>query len=327
MAFAALEPGMRHWFDAPAPEGTGACVAYVETRGGWVAACSPLVDAPDAQQLARAGRRFIEAARSEGRRACFFACEALEGDGLRRQLIGEQPCFRPRDWLRELPARRRLKEQLRRARAKGVQVRRVRPEELSEGSPLRRDIERLASEWLRSRRMEPMGFLVALELFHFPAHHRYFVAQRQGRSVGFLSAVPIGARRGWLVEDVVRSRDAPNGTTESMLVGVLRDVEDSEIVTLGLTPLSGAVGWPLRFVRWLTRPLFDFQGLHAFRERLRPDAWEPVWLVYPTGTSPILCILDALRAFARGSLTRFGRRSLLARTYAGHRPLVSENTS
>jgi hypothetical protein len=156
-----------------------------------------------------------------------------------------------------------------------------------------------------------MGFLVALEPFHAPSHHRYLVAELGGRIVGFLSAVPIGRRRAWLIEDVLRSRDAPNGMTETLVVALMRDVEDSDYVTLGLTPLAGRVAWPLRVARWISRPLFDFEGLRAFRERLRPQEWQSVWLLYPPGGSPILSVVDSLRAFARGSLTGFALRSFV----------------
>lgn len=307
MSFLAVESGMRHWFDA-GTGGTGACVAYAETPGAWVAACGPLVRA---SEQARAAGRFVDAARANGRRASFFAAESLESPELARLLIGEQPIFRPAEWTRRLSQHRRFREQLRRARAKGIRVRRVESEELEDGTPLRGEVERLGRAWLRRRHLEPMGFLVAVEPFHHPRAHRYLVAERAGRVVAFLSAVPIGGRRAWLVEDVFRDRDAPSGTTEALIHALLEDVADSEYVTLGLTPLAGAVAWPLRVARWLCRPLFDFAGLRAFRERMHPDAWQPVWLVYPRRESPALHLVDALRAFAGGSLLRFATRSFV----------------
>jgi lysylphosphatidylglycerol synthetase-like protein (DUF2156 family) len=314
MAFLAVERAMRHWFDAGPPQGTGACVAYIETAAAWVAACSPLVDADEqsyARQMQQAASRFVDAARASGRRACFFGSEASEPGGMTRMFVGEQPVFRPREWLADLPRRRRLREQLRRARAKGVRTRLVAPGDLEDGSPLRLEVDRLAESWLRSRHIQPMGFLVALEPFHSPSLHRYFVAEVDGQVVGFLSAVPIGRRRAWLVEDVVRRANAPNGTTETLIVALMREEKDSAYITLGLTPLSGAVAWPLRIVRWLSRPLFDFEGLRAFRERLHPHAWHPVWLLYPRGQSSLLPVVDSLRAFAGGSLLSFAARSFV----------------
>ncbi len=305
MSFLAVESGMKHWL---AGEGRAACVAYVDTRTAWVAACGPIAGAAERAGIAL---EFVEAASARGRRACFFATGRLDSDRLSHLLIGEQPIFRPADWLRELPRRRRLREQLRRARAKGVRARRLQTEELAEESALRREVDRLGSEWLAGRHLEPMGFLVAVEPFHHPEEHRYFVAEHRGRIIAFLSAVPIGPRRAWLIEDVFRAPDAPNGTTETLIHALMHDVEDAEYVTAGLAPLSGPVSPPLRIARWLSRPLFDFAGLRAFRERMHPHAWEPVWLAYPRGQSTTLHLIDSLRAFARGSLTSFAARSLL----------------
>jgi len=310
MSFLALESGMRHWFDRRPPEGTGACVAYVDTSSAWVAAGAPLL-APDADdgERARAAARFVAAAKAHGRRACFFATESPDVAGMSRLLIGEQPVFRPRQWLEDLPLRKSLREQLRRARAKGVRVRRAGVDELTPGAPLRCAVEALAEAWLRSRHIEPMAFLVAVEPFHHPEEHRYLVAERDGRVVAFLSAVPIYRRRGWLVEDVFRDPSAPNGTTETLIRALMEDVADSAHVTLGLTPLAGPVAWPLRVARWLSRPLFDFAGLRAFRERMRAHAWEPVWLVHPRSQPAAVAVVDSLRAFASGSLVGFAARS------------------
>ena len=189
-------------------------------------------------------------------------------------------------------------------------MRRAFPSELTPGAPLRAQVDSLARAWLASRRMSPMGFLVALELFHLPEEHRYFIAERGGRLVAFVSAVPIYARAGWMMEDVLRHRDAPNGTTEALVDGLMREVDEGATVTLGLAPLSGPVSFWLRVARFVSRPMFDFAGLRAFRQRLRPVRWERVWLLYPEGEWPAAHVLESLRAFARGSLIGFALRSI-----------------
>ena len=309
MSFLALESKMMHWIDEAPPGGTGARVAYFDTGSAWVGAAGPLA-AEDARSVAAA--RFMAAARSRGRRASFFGTESLVAPHFKRLLLGEQPIFRPREWLEALPPRGSLREQLRRARAKGVRVRSVAADELGEGTPLSGKVLALARDWLQSRHMEPMGFLVALELFQESSEHRYFLAERGGVPIGFLSAVPIYGHGAWLVEDVVRAREAPNGTTESLFVALLHDVRDAPFVTLGLTPLSGDIVWPLRLARLVSRPLFDFPGLRAFRARLHPHEWQPVWLVHPEGQPAVVPLLDALRAFANGTLLRFALRSIVA---------------
>ncbi len=304
-------PALRHWLDAPPPEGTGACVCYADTGRAWVAAGSPL--APDPLQ-ARAAARFVAAAREAGRRACFFAVERRL-PGLRSLAIGEQPAFAPAEWLSSGARSGRIREQLRRSRRKGVRVRRVPAADLREGTPLRTAVERIAAGWAAARRMEPLGFLVALDPFRRPGEHRYYVAERDGEPVAFLSAVPLYARRGWLVEDLLRSAAAPNGTTEQLLVAFAREAGDSAVFTLGLAPLSSGGHLPAwqRAARALARPFYDFAGIRAFKERLHPTRWEPVWLAFPGDGPAALHVGDALAAFAGGSPARIALRTFLRR--------------
>jgi lysylphosphatidylglycerol synthetase-like protein (DUF2156 family) len=307
MSFLAFESSMRHWFDCGPSGAPDAFVAFHDTGTAWIAAGAPVAEASRIPQVAR---NFVWHARQEGRRACFFATEAVEIEGFARLLLGEQPVWDPAAWPRMVGSHRSLREQIRRPKAKGVAVRRVAASELEPGAPLRRTVECLAQEWLESRRMPPLNFLVALEPFHLPGEHRYFVAERGEHVVAFLSAVPVYARRGWLVEDVLRSRRAPNGTTEALLDALMRDVADSDFVTLGLAPLSGPISPWLRAARAVSRPLFDFEGLRQFRQRLHPSRWESVWLLYPRSEGVVGPVVESLRAFAGGSLLRFMLRSV-----------------
>lgn len=307
VSFLAFESTMRLWFEA-GPAGTSeAVVAFNDTGKAWVAAGAPIAEASRIPQVAA---RFVESARQQGRRACFFATESGAIDGFARLLLGEQPVWEPADWPRMLAGHRRLREQIRRSKAKGVTFRRVEAAELERDGTLRGKVESLAREWLASRRMVPMGFLVALEPFHFATEHRYFIAERQGQVIEFLSAVPVYARRGWLIEDILRGRRVPNGTTEALIDALMRDVADSGFVTLGLSPLSGAIPTWLRAARFVTSPFFDFQSLRRFRQRLRPSRWERVWLLYPGSGAPLVPVIESLRAFAGGSLVRFALRSI-----------------
>lgn len=312
VSFQSLESGLRCWFDqdeAPHPGDAGG-VAYLDTGSAWVAVGAPL--APLARR-AEVARRFVAAARKQGRRALFFGVEAPAwAEGTMRLLeLGEQPEFTPEGWQRSRARHRSLKEQLRRARAKGVRVRRLSPGELAPGTALRAQVESLARDWLARHHLEPMGFLVALEPFGLPESHVYLLAERGTEVVAFLSAVPIPAQGGWLVEDLLRSPTAPNGTTEALLDAFMAEVPAEARVTLGLAPLSSpeAPVWA-RLVRAAMRPLYDFQGLRAFKQRLHPDRWRQIWLLRPEGTPAPLAIWDALSAFARGRPWTFAARSL-----------------
>lgn len=309
VSFQALKADARWWLDAPPPEGTGARLAYVSSGRSWIAIGTPLVERSERQ---KAVRRFSLAARAHGRRPVFFGIEDREPFNSGRLLpLGLQSVLKPSQWDATLRQRPKLREQLRRARAKGVRVREVAADELVRDPVLRGSVERLRREWLASRHMEPMSFLVAVEPFHAMHEHLYFIAERGGVAVQFLSAVPIYARAGWLMEDMLRGRDAPNGTTELVIDALMRKLGTDPLwVTPGLTPLSGDIPWWLRIVRDTTVALYDFSGLHRFRSRLKPDAWRPVWLAWDHGPAagPLL---DVIRAFAGGRMIAFTGRSLL----------------
>jgi phosphatidylglycerol lysyltransferase len=194
-----------------------------------------------------------------------------------------------------------------------VVVRTVGPAELQPGRPLRIALERLIASWLASRQIAPMGFLVHVDPFTFPDQRRYFVAERDGAVVGFLSAIPIYARPGWFFEDFLRDPSAPNGTVELLIDAGMRAAAAETIpyVTLGLVPLSGEIGPWLRAVRRWGRTLYDFDGLRAFKAKLKPRAWDPIFLSYPRGVSGFVAMFDTLTAFSRGGLLRFGLETLL----------------
>jgi phosphatidylglycerol lysyltransferase len=307
-SFQILEPGFRYWFD-----GDDACVAYADTGGAWVAAGAPIAPA---ERLAAVARRFVESARRARRRACFFAAEERfrAETGLPCLLLGEQPVWDPRGWAATLAGSRSLREQLRRARAKGVTVRELSAAEVADGaSAPRRAIDALVDRWQRSRPMPPLGFLVEIHLFSFCSERRYFLAEQGGRAVGVLVAVPVYARKGWLIEDFLRHPEAPNGTAELLVHYAVSHaaIAGSAYATLGLAPLAGPVGPALRLARRATAALYNFEGLRAFKAKLKPRAWDPIYLAHPEGSSAALALADALGAFARGRLVRFGMTALL----------------
>lgn len=304
-AFQTLGPGYSyaHYDDA--------CVAFVDTGSAWVVAGAPIGPRDALRQAASA---FVRDARSANKRCCFFATESrflgeTSGD-LGAIMIGEQPEWDPRDWSLRLAAKRSLREQLRRARAKGVLVRPV--EASSERDSLDRGIAHVAERWLATRRMAPMKFLVHLDPARDTSHRRTFVAERGGRVIGFAEAIPVPAREGWLVEGLVRDPDAPNGTGELLVDAVMRWAADtgSPWLTLGLAPLAGPVPAWLRWAKRLGTRLYDFDGLRSFKAKLGPASWSPIYLSYPKGQGALRSIVDVLRAFAGTGLVRFGGRTL-----------------
>jgi hypothetical protein len=308
VSFQSLKVDAQWWIDAPPPAGSGGAVAYVSSGRSWIAIGTPLAED---RWRATAVRRFCAAARASRRRPIFFGVEDRRPfTGCRLLTIGLQSVLRPAAWDTTLRQRPKLREQLRRARAKGITVRAVSAGDLAPGAPLRADVERLRREWLSTRALEPLEFLVAVDPFYAAHEHRYFVAERRGVPVQFLSSVPIYERDGWLMEDMLRGTAAPNGTTELLIDAMMSSVSREQgWLTPGLTPLTGAIPWWLRLFRFSSVALYDFSGLLRFRSRLHPPSWDEVSLAWDRGSAPRV-LIDVLRAFAGGRLIRFAWRSL-----------------
>jgi phosphatidylglycerol lysyltransferase len=245
-SFQVLEPEFRYLL-----VDEDACVAYVDTGRAWVAAGAPLADETRMRDVATA---FVTAARAAGRRASFFATEARFTSlcRFRSLLVGEQGVWDPTHWDHVLRRSRGLREQLRRARAKGVRVRAVDLQQTGIwGQPLRSAIAGLVDRWLRGRELAPMGFLAQVEPMALQPYRRLLIAERDGALVGLLSIAPVCGRRGWLLQNLVRDPTAPNGTAEALIDRAMRIADDEGLrfVTFGLAPLAGDVKAPLRFAR------------------------------------------------------------------------------
>lgn len=306
-AFHLVSPGVSQWFD-----GDRGAVAYVDTGRAWVAAGEPITAESDGIAVAE---RFVDAAHRASRRASFFATEGLlaASPRLRRFHIGEQPVWDPQLWDAHVRHHRSFREQLRRARAKGVRVRPVDAATLRQEPSVEAAIESVVTRWLAGRPMPPMHFLVDVAPLSHREQRRLYVAERMREVVGVLSLAPVPARGGWLFEHLLRDPAAPNGTSELLVDVAMRDLAAAGVswATLGLAPLAGTVPTWLRLTRSLSRPLFNFDGLAAFKRKLRPQRWEPIFLAYPTTQSSALALLDGLRAFAGGPLWRFGVRTAM----------------
>jgi phosphatidylglycerol lysyltransferase len=305
-AFQTLESGYSYYFD-----GDDACVAYVDTGSAWVAAGAPISAMARLPQVAAA---FERAAVRAQRRCCFVATEARFQELMpswSALAIGEQPIWDPHEWTQILAQHKSLREQLRRARAKGVRVRALDPAELEPG-PMRDALSQLTRRWLATRNMARLGFLVQLEPFTQPAHRQCFVAEREGALVGFAGAVPVPARNGWFLEDVIRDPSAPNGTNELLMDAMQRwaAAHGCDWLTLGLAPLAGEISGLLKLARALSMRVYNFEGLRSYKDKLRPRAWSPIYLSHPASQSEFLSVLDVLAAFAPGGLLRFGVRSV-----------------
>lgn len=285
-AYQLLNPGMRLWFSADGE----AVVGYVHAHGYRVAGGVPVCAS---ERLADAAAEFAEDTARVGRRLCWFGAQdrflkkTAVADRRSVLMIGSQPSWDARRWRETVSGKASLRAQFARARNKGIHVEEWSGEAAGENEALRQCLR----SWLQTRGLPPMHFLVEWDLLPRLYNRRLFVAEREGGPVGYLIASPIPLRDGWLVEQIVRGRAAPNGAVELLLDSAIETLarEGAQYVTLGLAPLSQAVApsspppWPVRgLLAWTRahgRRFYNFRGLERFKAKFLPTRWETIYAV------------------------------------------------
>jgi phosphatidylglycerol lysyltransferase len=319
-AYQILNHGMVLW----SPSSGEAVVGYVLFRGVRVVAGTPVCAT---ERLADVTAGFEADAARCGERVLFFGAGARLERALaphtRRSVVrlGAQPVWEPHVWAGIVDQKMSLRAQLHRATNKGVRVAEW-PESRARNNPL---LEAVLKEWLDSRGLPPLGFLVTPDLLDNLADRRVFVAERDGAAAGFLIATPIPARNGWLVEQWPRLPSAPNGTTHLLVDAAMRAfaASGSRYASLGLAPLSDQAGeigeghpaW-LRFllhqVRAYGRRFYNFRGLEAFKSGMQPMAWEPIYAIAQGRRFTPSMLRAVAGAFSAGAPERLAARALVS---------------
>jgi phosphatidylglycerol lysyltransferase len=288
-AYQILNPGLELWF-----AGDGDAVAGSARHGRTRVVAGAPVCAPG--RLEAVARELEAAANASGERVLFFGAGARLEKTLRDHPghafvpLGAQPVWDPQGWNDIVRRKASLRAQLHRASNKGVSVTEWPADRAEQSQALRR----VLAEWLATRGLPPLGFMVTPNLFGQLRDRRVFVAEQASSSevVAFLIATPVPARQGWLVEQWPRVRAAPNGTTHLLVDAAMRAFAESgsRYATLGLAPLSHrgrrANGGDLAWLRWTLgwvrahgRRFYNFEGLEAFKASLQPDEWETIYAI------------------------------------------------
>lgn len=286
-AFQLVNPGIDHWFS----QRHEAVIGYVRKGKVRVVAGAPVCKTFDLEDVLEEWEDEVGRA---GQRTCYFGSagrlqQLLSARrGYSTVLLGAQPVWDPREWSDIVQADPSLRAQFNRALNKGVEVSEWSVERALGDVGLRQCLQ----EWLATRGLPPLHFLIEPETLERLEGRRVFVAERDGKPVGFVIASPIPLRNGWMTEQFIRGRSAPNGTVELMIDATARAVGASgaSYLTMGLVPLSKrapdaatqnpwwlrlALGW----VRAHGRRFYNFGGLESFKSKFHPQYWEPIYAI------------------------------------------------
>ena len=314
-----IAPGICLW---TCPERKGA-IAYNEFGKVWLVPGDPLASAED---LAAVTAGFLRKARDAGRVVGFLpATEQFAKHssslGLRAIKIGSAPYFDLAAWAPRGDRAKKARAGVNQARRAGIRVTEV----LDVDERLVRETACLRKSWLTTRR-SAIGFewLFTVDLFQHKERKKYFTARdTSGTLVGFLAASPIPARDGWYLEDVLRSKTAPNGTTDLLVVEVLDLLkrDGARLATLGTAPMAmeGSVDpevhdSPLlskatRFVVNCFSVFYNFRGVRRFKTKFAPSWWESEYVLMSQNVTAPPRIM---RAFVQ-AIVPAGPSTLIAR--------------
>jgi phosphatidylglycerol lysyltransferase len=229
--------------------------------------------------------------------------------GLRAIKIGAAPYFDLTTWAPRGDRAKKARAGVNQARRAGVRVTEV----FEVDEQLVRETTCLCKSWLTTRR-SPIRFewLFTVDPFRHRDQKKYFTARdADGKLVGFLAASPIPARDGWYLEDVLRSRNAPNGTTDLLVVEVLNSLkrDGARLATLGTALLAteGGVDKDVHIsavLSQLTRSIagcfwifYNFDGVRHFKAKFAPSWWESEYVLMSQNvTAPPRVLSAAIHA-------------------------------
>ena len=316
-AYQILNPGFAHWFSAA---GDGV-IGHVRRGRVWVVGGAPVCEP---ERLDAIAAEFEEEARRAGARVCYVGAQdrlarrCLAHPEYAATILGAEPWWDPAEWPALMAGRPSLRAQRNRARNKGVTVA---TEPVHPDAVLR--LEAPLLEWLRARGLPPLAFLTTPWLLADLRDRKVFVAERGGAPVGFLVLTPIPGRQGWLVEQIVRGREAPNGTAELLVDAAFQwmGATGARYATLGLAPLADPgvarprpdPWWLAASLGWLRlhgRRFYNFEGLRSFKAKLGPLGWSPVYAIANERRIGFGTMLGVAEAVVGGDLVRFGGQML-----------------
>ena len=303
-ALVGIARGIRLW---TCPETEGA-VAYNEFGKVWLVPGDPLASE---ENLTQVSNSFLGKANAEGRVVGFmpatehFAKHSSEL-GLRAIKIGSAPYFDLTTWAPRGDRAKKARAGVNHARRAGVRVTEV----IDVDEKLMRETACLCKSWLTTRRSAiKFEWLFTVDLFQHKEQKKYFTARdTNGKLVGFLAASPIPARNGWYLEDVLRSKHAPSGTTDLLVVEVLDSLKRSgaQLATLGTTLMAteGGADPDVHISRVLSKLswsiarcfaiFYNFNGVRRFKAKFAPSWWESEYALMSSNITAPPRVLSAL---------------------------------
>lgn len=166
-------------------------------------------------------------------------------------------------------------------------------------------INQVALEWVGKRRGIQV-FLAKPKLFENIQGKRFFYAKREGKIVGFLALSELRHEKGWLLSNIMFSKDAPNyGLSEHMIATALQALAKEKCAFVIVGPVTatevGKVGGLSPFWTFIAKAIFK-----CAKKLCRLDGHEIFWKKFKPDITPSFLVLQKKHPlpFAIGAVLR-----------------------
>jgi lysylphosphatidylglycerol synthetase-like protein (DUF2156 family) len=167
-------------------------------------------------------------------------------------------------------------------------------------------IKQVGINWLNSRK-GPQIYMAAIDLFSDRIGKRWFYAKQGDCLVGMVLLHQLQAKEGWLIHMVMVPPNAPQGTSESLVVHVLKTLREEGCLfaTFGATPkkqvgevvgLSKLSTLVARKGFHLSKKFFDLDNRRDYWKKYKPQS-ERCFILFSRGKIGVKEVMGILRAF------------------------------
>lgn len=167
-------------------------------------------------------------------------------------------------------------------------------------------ISKLADGWVEKRK-GPQIFLAHVSLFQNRIGKRWFYAEKEGDVVGFLVLNEIQSKKGWLLNNVMLSSNAPNGVSELLIISTLETLEreNCHYVIAGPVPikdlkeiqgLNPALEYLVRLMFKGAKYIFHLDGYQTYWHKFNPKS-EGSYLAFPENNIGYSSVVGLMRAY------------------------------
>jgi phosphatidylglycerol lysyltransferase len=273
---------------------------YSKWGQSWIALFDPVGPCHEWPELVW---RFVELAGTQGGRAAFYQIrpESLPlylDAGLRIVKVGEEARIDLKHFGLDGSHRYGLRQALKRAERESITF------EIITSSHMDRHEQALkgvSEEWLSSHRTGERRFSVAAFEPRFVGAQSALLARHHGKPLAFVTFMTTDLQSEATIGLMRQVSDAPPYTMECLLTRIALELKEMgfERLSLGMAPLAGLARTPLAS-RWhmlagllweYGRPIYNFQGLRAFKNKFRP-VWEPRYLAASGVVGPFVSMAD-----------------------------------